>query len=100
METESKVFNINASQTDKQNSNSNKELVKTKEVKGTPFTIISLTDTKEHFAALGQYRVTEKHKTRKAAEEEVKEISWNRIVQVCMILNEKMKDKSINEINK
>ena len=67
----------------------NSEMIKREDVKNTPFTIISLTDKNEHFAVMGEYRVTEVYKTKEKAKKEVEQITWNRIIQVIMILNEK-----------
>ncbi len=67
----------------------NSEMIKREDIKNTPFTIISLTDKNEHFAVMGEYRVTEVYKTKAKAKKEVEEITWNRIIQVVMILNEK-----------
>lgn len=77
------------------NLDSNSELIQRKEVKDSPFTIISLIEQKEHFAVLGEYRITEKYKSAEVAEAEVKKVTWDRIIQVTMILHEKMK---INEM--
>lgn len=81
---------------DKQESNS--ELITRSEVKNTPFQIISINENKEHFAVLGEYRVTEKYATKTVAEDEVKKITWNRLIQVIMIMNEQMKKTNINDI--
>ena len=75
----------------------NTELIKRKEVKNTPFTIISKTDTNEHFAVMGDYRITEVYDSQNKVEKEVKKITWNRIVQVMMILNEKVKEDAKSE---
>lgn len=67
-------------------------MIKRKEIKDTPFTIISLMEQNEHFAVVGEYRVTEKYDERSKAERAVKKVTWNRIVQVTMILIEKLKE--------
>jgi len=72
----------------------NKELIQRKEVKNTPFTIISKTDTNEHFAVMGDYRITEVYDSQNKVEKEVKKITWNRIIQVMMIVNEKVKENA------
>jgi SHS2 domain-containing protein len=66
------------------------ELIRRTEVKNTPFVVISLNE-KEHFATLGEYRITEKYESQEEAEKECKAITWNRIIQIVMILNEKLK---------
>lgn len=74
----------------------NTELISRKEVEGTPFMIISKNDVNEHFAVLGEYRITEVYDDVKMVDKEVKKVTWNRIIQVIMIMNEKninLKDK-------
>lgn len=65
----------------------NEELVKRETVEETPFTIISVED-KKHFGVMGEYRITEERETKEEVKKEVEEITWNRIVQVIMILEE------------
>jgi hypothetical protein len=67
-------------------SSSKEELIKRKEVKNSPFTVI--THEGQSFGVMGEYRVTEKMDSAKAVEKEVTKITWNRIVQVMMILND------------
>lgn len=69
--------------TDKQKSNS--ELIKRTEIKDTPFTMISLNKDK-HFGVMGKYRITEDFKNEEECMNELEKISWNRIVQVMMLL--------------
>lgn len=76
---------------DKQESNS--ELLKRTDIKDSPFTIISMVEKNEHFAVMGDYRVTEVYHTLEMAKETVQKVTWNRIVQVIMIMNEKNKTK-------
>jgi hypothetical protein len=71
---------------EKTKDNSSEELVKRKTIENTPFEIITV-DGKS-FGAMGQYRVTEPKDTVKKVETELKKITWDRIVQVVMILNE------------
>ena len=71
------------------------ELISRKEVKDTPFTIISLNDKSQHFATLGEYRITEIYDKVNKAEEEVVKITWNRLIQVIMILQEKNKNNEL-----
>lgn len=71
------------------------ELLSRKEIKDTPFQVVSIAEENKHFAILGEYRITEKYDTAKEAEKEVVKMTWNRIIQVMMILQEKLKDKKI-----
>lgn len=75
----------------------NTELISKKDVKDSPFTIVSMNETEEHFAVLGEYRITEKYKSIEKAEKEVVKITWNRIIQIMMIMTEKMKDNAMIE---
>lgn len=83
----------NADTEDKQNSH----LIERKEVENTPFNII--TQNGVSFATLGNYRLTEYKETPEEAEEEIKHITWNRLIQVTAILVEKLKDKEYNQLN-
>ena len=56
------------------------------DVKDTPFTIVKTEEA--IFGVMGQYRITEKCKTVEACKKEVKKITWNRVVQVIMVLQE------------
>ena len=71
------------------------ELIKRTEVKNTPFTIISTEN--EHFGTMGKYRITEKHDTLEKAIEDVEKITWNRIVQVLLLLNESILKEEVKE---
>lgn len=86
---------MNVEKANKKDSGS--ELVKRYQLKDTPFTVISLED-KEHFGIMGEYRVTESMKSRGEVEDELKCITWNRIIQVMMVLEDiKSKDKDFNK---
>lgn len=71
------------------------ELIERTEVKDTPFTIIRIKAKNESFATLGEYRITEVYEHNKDLEEELKTITWNRIIQVIMILTEKLKTENL-----
>lgn len=64
--------------------------VKRENVEDTPFIIISMEGY--HFGVLGDYRVTEKDNDIEKIRAELKKITWNRLIQVIMILDN-MKDK-------
>ncbi len=72
-----------AEETHKENLN-----YKRKELKNTPFTVISDFEKGEHYAVMGDYRLTEAYKDAKSAEQAVKKITWNRLIQVILILDE------------
>ena len=77
--------------TDKQQSDSqNKELITRTDVKDSPFEIITIKGEKgikdRCFGAMGQYRITEEAETEKEIKEELEKITWNRIIQVMMLI--------------
>ena len=71
----------------------NEELITRKKVKDSPFEVIGLVEKKEYFAVLGEYRITEVYDTERKAIDQVKKINWNRVIQVVMILIEKLNKK-------
>jgi len=75
---------------DKPNLNSDKEeLIKRTYVIDSPFVIIT-TDGKS-FGTLNKYRITELYDTVEEVNEELGKITWNRLIQVMMIVNETLK---------
>lgn len=75
--------------TNKQQSNS--ELIKRTNIENSPFEVISFTEKNEHFGAMGEYRLTEIYDTMEKAKEKVEQVTWNRVIQVIMLLIEKNK---------
>ena len=77
--------------------NSGSELVERWQIPETPFTVITL-EGKKHFGVMGEYRVTEEMESRGAVEDELKRMTWNRMIQVMMILEEiRRKDKNFDK---
>ena len=72
------------------------ELVKREEVEHTPFTIV--TTEEGSFLTMGKYRLTEAQ-TIEEVRQEAKKVTWNRLIQVMMLLNETMGEMK-EEINK
>jgi hypothetical protein len=92
LEKESSLTNVE----ELTNKDSGSELVSRNPIEGTPFTIISLEN--KHFGIMGEYRVTEEMKSKGEVEDELKCITWNRIIQVMMILEDiRKKDKNFDE---
>jgi len=83
---ETKVKQLYTSVEKTKKDSSNEELVKRKIIENTPFEVITI-DGKS-FGAMGSYRVTEPKETIKEVEKELKKVTWDRIVQVIMILDE------------
>jgi len=88
-ETKVKQLHTNVNGTDKKNSGK-EELVKREKIKDSPFEII--TQQGKSFGIMGDYRVTEQYEKKSEVKKELSKITWNRIVQVIMILEE-VKDK-------
>jgi hypothetical protein len=80
---------------------SGSELVERWQIPNSPFTVITI-EGERHFGVMGEYRVTEEMKSRGEVEDELKCITWNRIIQVMMILEEiRKKDKDFDKkVNK
>lgn len=93
-----KAMEINTEELNTQESseNTNKQecLIKRIEVKGTPFTIVG-DDENGYFGAMGGYKITENKESIGLVSVAVKAITWNRIVQVIMILQDK--NNKLNE---
>jgi hypothetical protein len=84
----------NVKKADKQESS---QMIERYPIKDSPFTVITL-EEKTHFGVMGEYRVTEEMKSRGEVEDTLRSITWNRIIQVMMILDEiKTKDKDFNK---
>ncbi len=75
---------------------SSKELVKRQKVENSPFEIITING--ESFGTMGEYRLTEKGNSIEEVKKELEEITWNRIIQIVMILEE-IREK-VNKTNK
>ena len=95
METKVKQLQQNVDQVDNSESSSKKELIKREDVKDSPFTIISLDGY--HFGVLGDYRITEKTNDKKKLRQDLKKFTWNRLIQVMMIL-ENQREKISQEV--
>jgi hypothetical protein len=75
--------------------NSSEQLVERETIENTPFTMIGLGG--KWFGSMGEYRMTEEYDSKGECEDELKCITWNRIIQVMMVLDEiKSKDKELN----
>lgn len=65
------------------------------DIEDTPFTIVETPDGV--FGSLGKYRLTDFHKTKQEAMDDLLPMTWNRVVQlvslVTTILNEKDENK-------
>jgi hypothetical protein len=67
----------------------NRELISKTEIPNTPFTVVNIDN--EFYGVMGKYRLTEGVETEQKCIELVSEISWNRLIQVILILKEEDK---------
>jgi len=91
-DTKVKQLQPNAKKVNKEDSGS-EELIKRKQITDSPFEVI--TRDGYSFGVMGNYRLTEPNYSEdqvKQVSKELEKITWNRIVQVIMILDE-IKDK-------
>jgi len=79
---ESKTLLTNVEEQDKE---AYSETISREEVKDSPFHVITIDG--ESFGVMGDYRLTEKMSKEKV-KKELKKITWNRIIQVIMLLEE------------
>ena len=102
-----KQLQPNAEQVLKEDYSKSKELIEREEIKDSPFTLISVDGL--HFGAMGQHRITEKFRDKVALRKDLKKFTWNRLIQVMMILQDRFKlfeeekekiNQNINKKNK
>ena len=82
---ETKVKQLQTNVKEGNHDSSNKEIVKREAVKDTPFTVITYEGY--HFGVLGEHRITEKYNSKKELIKKLKAFTWNRVIQVLMILD-------------
>lgn len=95
MKTETKIKKLqpNVGKINPDYSN-NEELIKRISVKDSPFEVI--TKDGKSFGVMGNYRLTEPSNDPKLIEAELEKITWNRVIQIIMILDE-IKEKINNK---
>ena len=71
---------------DSKDFSNNTELLQRETIIDSPFSMIGAEG--KWFGVMGQYRVTEDYENKKELKEELQKITWNRIVQVMLILQE------------
>ena len=67
-------------------SSKKKQLIKKVEIKNSPFHVVTVDG--QSFGVMGQYRVTENSDSVRQIKEELESITWNRIIQVVLLLDE------------
>lgn len=75
------------------NKGSNSEIIRRIDVKDTPFEII--VQEGKAFGVMGKYRITEAYEKESTVHEELKKVTWNRIVQIIMLLWEQKEENKI-----
>ena len=70
------------------------ETIKREDVKDSPFTIITIEG--KSFGTMGEYRLTEEGNI-KDIKKQLKTITWNRIIQVVMLLDEMKNNLKTNK---
>lgn len=78
--------------TDNKNYSNELEFIK---IENTPFTIVR--QEKEYFGLIGEHRITESYEDLETCEKEIKEITWDRIVQVIWAITEKYNKIKLEE---
>lgn len=79
------------------NKNSNSEMFESTQVEETPFTIIK--HEEQYFGVLGNHRITQLFNTKEECEADLKDINWNRVMQVIWAVVEKFTKININDLN-
>ncbi len=69
------------------------ELVKRFDIEDSPFIVIETRG--QFFGAMGNYRLTEMFDDLEMCKRDVQSMTWNRVVQVMMLLNEKLNSNNI-----
>lgn len=70
------------------------ETIKREDVKDSPFTIITIEG--KSFGTMGEYRLTEEGNI-KDIRKQLKTITWNRVIQVVMLLDEMKNNLKTNK---
>ncbi len=78
------------------NDEPNSELIVREPIENSPFTIIGIEN--QWFGSMGKYRITEPMDTKEEVKEEVSKITWDRIVQVILIVTAEPKIKEELEL--
>lgn len=79
------------------NRNSNSEMFESTQIEETPFTIIK--HDEKYFGVLGNHRITQIFDTKEECEADLKDINWNRVMQVIWAVVEKFTKININDLN-
>jgi len=77
----------------KDNPKSEELITKTK-VKNTPFEVITNNETGKSFGAFGMYKITEEFDNMTACKDDLKKITWDKIIMVISLINEMLNNQN------
>jgi len=80
--------------TDKDESNSNTELIERYRVPNTPFDMITINS--ETFGTFGKFRITEIYQSKEECLKILEKVDWNRLVQIMTLVFELMNKEASN----
>lgn len=90
----SKVINFQDRETLMEDMGKNEELISREQVDDSPFWIIGIDG--KYFGAMGRYRLTEPTEDVDSLREELRGMTWNRLIQVIEIILDSHKNDIIN----
>jgi hypothetical protein len=93
-DTKVRKLQPNAKKVNKEDSGVKEEIIERHEIPNSPFEVI--TTNGSSFGTMGNYRLTAPG-SKKEIKKELEKITWNRIIQVTMILNEITNKNKQNE---
>lgn len=85
-----KQLRVNAEKANSKDSGDGNQTIERTEIKDSPFNVITVDG--ESFGVMGDYRLTEKAGNKEDVIKQLEKITWNRVIQVVMLLDE-MKSK-------
>jgi hypothetical protein len=85
-DTKLKQLRVNAEEVNSKDSGDGNQTIERTEIKDSPFHVITIEG--ESFGVMGDYRLTEKAGNKKDVIKQLETITWNRVIQVVMLLDE------------
>ena len=77
---------MSAEEVNSKDSGDGNQTIERTEIKDSPFHVITIEG--ESFGVMGDYRLTEKAGNKKDVIKQLETITWNRVIQVVMLLDE------------
>lgn len=84
----SSIYTVQEAKNGSSETTEKEELLEQHKVQDTPFTIVKYGE--QWFLTMGKYRLTEPSKSREIIEQQINDVSWDRIMQVMMVTIEEM----------